>query len=104
MTDTLTNQIASFLQNVVQAMGLTLTSAIDQGPEGTRINLDHAAPHQVGLILQRPFVEQIATARRSTMVLQRVIREMLFSLGKHRAIDLGSGASPHQGDMLIDLG
>ena len=40
MTDTLTNQIASFLQNVVQAMGLTLTSAIDQGPEGTRINLE----------------------------------------------------------------
>lgn len=40
MTDTLTPQIAAFLQNVVQAMGLMLTSSIDQGPEGTRINLE----------------------------------------------------------------
>ncbi len=40
MTDTLTTQITGFLQDVVKAMGITLTTTIDEGPEGTRINLE----------------------------------------------------------------
>lgn len=33
-------QICSFLQNVVQAMGLSLSISVEDGPDGTRINLD----------------------------------------------------------------
>lgn len=40
MTETLIGQISAFLQNVVQAMGLSLTLSVDDGPDGTRINLD----------------------------------------------------------------
>ena len=40
VNDTLTTQIAAFVQNVVNAMGVTLTTRIEQTPEGTRINLE----------------------------------------------------------------
>jgi predicted RNA-binding protein Jag len=40
VSDSLTGQISSFLQNVVQAMGLTLTLTVEDGPDGTRINLE----------------------------------------------------------------
>ena len=36
----LTEQIAGFVQSVVDAMGLTLTPRIEQTPEGTHINLE----------------------------------------------------------------
>ncbi len=36
----LTEQITGFVQNVVDAMGLTLTPRIEQTPEGTHINLE----------------------------------------------------------------
>ncbi len=35
----LTTDIAAFVQNVVNAMGVTLTAAIEETPEGTRIDL-----------------------------------------------------------------
>ncbi len=40
MTDTLSNQIASFVQDVVGAMGVQLQVRIEETPEATRINLD----------------------------------------------------------------
>ena len=40
MTDTLTSQITTFVQDVVNAMGATLTATVEQTPEGTRINLE----------------------------------------------------------------
>lgn len=40
MDDTLTRQITGFVENVVSAMGATLTATIEETPEGTRINLD----------------------------------------------------------------
>jgi spoIIIJ-associated protein len=36
----LTTEIAEFVQNVVTAMGATLTTTIEETPEGTRINLE----------------------------------------------------------------
>lgn len=36
----LTTDIAAFVQSVVNAMGVTLTSTIEESPEGTRINLE----------------------------------------------------------------
>ena len=36
----LTEQITGFVQNVVDAMGLTLTPRIEETPEGTHINLE----------------------------------------------------------------
>ncbi len=36
----LTTQIAGFVQDVVTAMGMTLTTRIDETPEGTHINLE----------------------------------------------------------------
>jgi spoIIIJ-associated protein len=36
----LTTDIATFVQNVVNAMGVSLTGAIEETPEGTRINLE----------------------------------------------------------------
>jgi spoIIIJ-associated protein len=36
----LTTQIAGFVQNVVTAMGVTLTVRVEESPEGTRINLE----------------------------------------------------------------
>lgn len=36
----LTEQIAGFVQNVVNAMGVTLTARIEETPEATRINLE----------------------------------------------------------------
>jgi spoIIIJ-associated protein len=36
----LTTQIAGFVQNVVNAMGVTLTVKVEETPEGTRINLE----------------------------------------------------------------
>ena len=35
----LTTEIAEFVQKVVSAMGLTLTTSVEESPEGTRINL-----------------------------------------------------------------
>jgi len=36
----LTTEITDFLQKVVTAMGMTLTTTIEETPEGTRINLE----------------------------------------------------------------
>jgi spoIIIJ-associated protein len=36
----LTTEITEFLQNVVNAMGMTLTPRVEEAPEGTRINLE----------------------------------------------------------------
>ena len=35
----LTTEIAEFVQRVVTAMGLTLTTSVEESPDGTRINL-----------------------------------------------------------------
>ena len=35
----LTTDIADFVQKVITAMGLTLTTSVEESPEGTRINL-----------------------------------------------------------------
>jgi spoIIIJ-associated protein len=40
VNETLTRQIADFVQNVVNAMGIELTVKIEDGPEATRINLE----------------------------------------------------------------
>jgi spoIIIJ-associated protein len=40
VTDTLSNQIASFVQDVVSAMGAHLQVRIEETPEATRINID----------------------------------------------------------------
>ena len=40
MNETLTKQIADFVQSVVSAMGVVLTVKIEESPEGTRINLE----------------------------------------------------------------
>jgi spoIIIJ-associated protein len=40
VSDTLIGQICGFLQNVVHAMGLSLSISVEDGPDGTRINLD----------------------------------------------------------------
>ena len=39
MSESLTNQIVSFVQRVVGAMGVQLTAAVEETPDGTRINL-----------------------------------------------------------------
>jgi spoIIIJ-associated protein len=36
----MTSDIAEFVQNVVNAMGATLTTTVEETPEGTRINID----------------------------------------------------------------
>jgi spoIIIJ-associated protein len=36
----LTTEIAEFVQNVVAAMGATMTTSIEETPDGTRINLE----------------------------------------------------------------
>ena len=40
MNDTLTNQITAFVQNIVNAMGVQLTAAVEETPVATRINLE----------------------------------------------------------------
>ena len=40
MNETLTRQIADFVQSVVKAMGVELSARIEDSPEGTRINLE----------------------------------------------------------------
>ena len=40
MNDTLTTQIAGFVQDVVNAMGVTLTTRVEETAEATRINLE----------------------------------------------------------------
>lgn len=40
MSETLNSQIGRFLQDVVQAMGLSLTVKIEEGGDGTRIDLE----------------------------------------------------------------
>ena len=40
MSETLTKQIADFVQSVVSAMGVVLTVTIEESPEGARINLE----------------------------------------------------------------
>ena len=39
MSESLTNQIVSFVERVVGAMGVQLTTAVEETPDGTRINL-----------------------------------------------------------------
>ena len=39
MSESLTNQIVSFVERVVGAMGVTLTTSVEQTEDGTRINL-----------------------------------------------------------------
>lgn len=39
MSESLTNQIVSFVERVVGAMGVQLTAAVEETPDGTRINL-----------------------------------------------------------------
>jgi spoIIIJ-associated protein len=40
VNETLTKQIADFVQNIASAMGVVLTVTIEESPEGTRINLE----------------------------------------------------------------
>jgi spoIIIJ-associated protein len=40
MNQTLTNQITTFVEDVVKAMGANLVATVDEGPEGTHINLE----------------------------------------------------------------
>ena len=40
MNETLSNQITTFVQDVVNAMGVALTATIEESPEATRINLE----------------------------------------------------------------
>ncbi len=40
MNDSLTSQITSFVQHVVDAMGASLTVSVEESAEGTRINLE----------------------------------------------------------------
>ena len=40
MNESLSNQITAFVQDVVNAMGVTLTATIEDTPEATRINLE----------------------------------------------------------------
>ena len=40
MNDTLNTQIAAFVQDVVNAMGVQLTTRIEETPDATRINLE----------------------------------------------------------------
>ncbi|PYR70908.1 MAG: hypothetical protein DMF88_01345 [Acidobacteria bacterium] len=40
MASSLTSQIVGFVQDVVKAMGMTMSVNIEETPEGTRINLD----------------------------------------------------------------
>jgi len=37
---TMTSDIAEFVQNVVNAMGATLTTSVEETPDGTRINIE----------------------------------------------------------------
>ena len=46
----LSSDIAAFVQNVVNAMGVTLTTSIEESPEGTRINLEG---EDGGLLIRR---------------------------------------------------
>jgi spoIIIJ-associated protein len=50
MTNTLSTQIAEFVQSVVNAMGVTLTAQIEETPEATRINL---AGEDGGVLVRR---------------------------------------------------
>jgi spoIIIJ-associated protein len=50
MSNTLSTQIAEFVQNVVNAMGVTLTAQIEETPEATRINL---AGEDGGVLVRR---------------------------------------------------
>jgi len=40
VNETLTTQITAFVQNVVDAMGVALTAAVEETPEATRVNLE----------------------------------------------------------------
>jgi spoIIIJ-associated protein len=40
VNDTLTHEIAGFVQRVVDAMGVVLTTSVEETPEATRINLE----------------------------------------------------------------
>ena len=37
---TMTSDIAEFVQNVVNAMGTTLTTSVEETPDGARINIE----------------------------------------------------------------
>src|SRR4029434_9294877 len=63
----LTTDIASFVQDVVKAMGTTLTATIEETPEATRINL---SGEDGGILVRRggegvqPLQHLVATAFR----------------------------------------
>jgi spoIIIJ-associated protein len=40
VNESLTQQITVFVEDVVKAMGATLTASVEEGPDGTRINLE----------------------------------------------------------------
>ena len=40
MNETLTTQITTFVQSVIDAMGVQLRTTIEETPEATRINLE----------------------------------------------------------------
>jgi spoIIIJ-associated protein len=50
VNDTLTTDIAAFVQNIVGAMGASLTASVEETPEATRINLDG---EDGGLLIRR---------------------------------------------------
>ena len=50
MNDTLTTDIAAFVQDIVSAMGADLTASVEETPEATRINLDG---EDGGLLIRR---------------------------------------------------
>ena len=53
--------------------------------------------------MQGGFVEEVAAAVGSGVVLQRVIRDVLLTFGKENAVDLGFCPLADELDMLIDL-
>ena len=50
VNETLSHQIAGFVQNIVEAMGVVLTIRIEETPEATRINLEG---EEGGLLIRR---------------------------------------------------
>ena len=50
MSESLTDQIVSFVQHVVGAMGVNLTVSVEEGADGTRINLQG---EEGGILIRR---------------------------------------------------
>jgi hypothetical protein len=51
--------------------------------------------------LQRGFVQKVAAALRGRVMLQRVIRDVLFAFGEEHAVDLALGALAAKLDVLV---